>query len=169
MPRQLFSSTLGVLALTGFLVMSAGAAFAEDAVNTAGSVKSSTGLAQVARNKAAPAPLKPGDRIFEKDVLTTDAQGSLGLVMRDNSVLSLGPESRLVVERFQFSPEKGALASIMRLAKGSAACVTGEIAKLSPETVQVLTPTAAIGIRGTHFLVHTEGGPDMEPKTEGGR
>ena len=106
---------------------------------------------------------RPGSR--SKEV----GQSSLGLVMRDNSVLSLGPESRLVVESFQFAPEKGALASVMRLAKGSAACITGEIAKLSPGTVQVLTPTAVIGIRGTHFLVHAEGGPDMEPKTEGGR
>ncbi len=168
MPRQPFPSTLGILVLTALLALAAGSALAEDAP-PAGSVKSSTGVAQVARNKAAPAQLKPGDRIFEKDVLTTDAQSSLGLVMRDNSVLSLGPESRLVVESFQFAPEKGALASVMRLAKGSAACITGEIAKLSPGTVQVLTPTAVIGIRGTHFLVHAEGGPDMEPKTEGGR
>ena len=169
MPRQLLSSVLALLVLTALLALTAGSALADDDAPPAGSVKSSTGLAQVARDKAAPVALNPGDRIFEKDVLTTDAQGSLGLVMRDNSVLSLGPESRLVVERFQFAPERGALASILRLAKGSAACVTGEIAKLSPQTVQVLTPTAAIGIRGTHFLVHAEGGPDMEPQTEGGR
>ncbi|OGR39485.1 MAG: hypothetical protein A2051_02745 [Desulfovibrionales bacterium GWA2_65_9] len=151
---------LGVLALTAFLSVPAASALAAEADNIAGSVKSITGQAQVARVGAAPAPLKPGERIFEKDVLTTDAAGSLGLIMRDNSTVSMGPGSRLVVERFLFAPEKGALASILRVGKGSAACITGEIAKLSPDAVQVLTPTATIGIRGTHFLVNVEDTPE---------
>lgn len=169
MLRQPFSSLLALFSLAAFLVMSAGAALADDAATPAGSVKSSTSLAQVVRNGAPPAPLKPGDRIFEKDVLTTGAGASLGLVMRDNSVLSLGPESRLVVERFLFAPEKNALASLLRLKKGSMACVTGEIARLSPETMKVMASGYSIGIRGTHFLVHAEDGPDTEPATQGGR
>jgi len=95
-------------------------------------------------------------------VLTTGKGSSLGLVLRDNSTLSLGPSSRLVVERFLFAPEKGALASVLRVAKGSAACVTGEIAKLSPDAVKVQTPTATIGIRGTHFLVNVEEGVEED-------
>ena len=158
-------SILGILVLTAILIMPAVSALAAEADNIAGSVKSITGLAQVTRVGAAPAPLKPGERIFEKDVLTTGADGSLGLVMRDNSLVSMGPGSRLVVERFLFAPERGALASILRVGKGSAACVTGEIAKLSPDAVQVMTPTATIGIRGTHFLVHVE----ETPETAGGR
>lgn len=151
---------LGVLVLTALLALPGPFAQAAQGDNPAGSVKSVSGEAQVARDGAAPAALKPGDRIFEKDVLTTGTAGSLGLIMRDNSALSLGPGTRLVVERFLFAPEKGALASLLRVTRGSAACITGEIAKLSPDTVQVMTPTAAIGIRGTHFLVHVEDAPD---------
>lgn len=170
MTRPTARCTLGVLPLTALLLTALLAAFAvpalaAEAVNTegpAGSVKAVSGQAQLARHGAAPTALRPGERIFENDVLTTGAASSLGLILRDNSLVSLGPSSRLVVERFLFAPEKGALASILRVAKGSAACVTGEIAKLSPDAVRVLTPTAVIGIRGTHFLVHVDDGPGAE-------
>jgi hypothetical protein len=156
MPLQKLHSVLGVLVLAALVSAPCATALAAEEDGPAGSVKSFTGVAQVARLGAAPAPLKSGDRIFEKDVLTTDLNSSLGLIMRDNSMISLGPGSRLVVERFLFAPEKGALASILRVAKGSSAVVTGEIAKLSPDAVKVLTPTATIGIRGTHFLVNVD-------------
>jgi len=126
----------------------------------AGSVKNVTGEAQVARAGVAPVALKPGDRIFEQDILTTGKGASLGLVLRDNSTLSIGPASKLIVERFLFAPEKGALSSLLRVSGGSLACVSGEITKLSPDAMKVTTPTASIGIRGTHFLVNVEDGPE---------
>jgi len=124
----------------------------------AGSVKSVGGEAQVLRTGAAPLALKRGDRVFEKDVLTTGKGGSLGLVMRDNSTLALGSESRLVVERFLFEPEKGALGQVLRLSRGSMAAVTGEIVKLNPAVAKVDTPVYSVGIRGTHFLLNVEPG-----------
>lgn len=154
-PALLAAMALALLALCAANAFAAGD-------SPAGSVKSVIGQALVLRNGAAPTPLAPGERIFEKDVLTTGKGSSLGLVLRDNSTLSLGPSSKLVVERFLFAPEKGALASVLRVAKGSAACVTGEIAKLSPDAVKVQTPTATIGIRGTHFLVNVEEGVEED-------
>ena len=124
----------------------------------AGSVKSVNGEAQVLRSGAAPLALKHGDRIFEKDVLTTGKGASLGLVLRDNSTLSLGPGSRLVVERFLFEPEKGALAQVLKLSRGSMAAVSGEIVKLNPAAAKVDTPIYSVGIRGTHFLLNVEPG-----------
>jgi len=155
-----------VLFLMACALFAASTALAVAGDSPAGSVKSATGEAFVIRAGAAPAPLNPGDRIFEKDVLTTGKGASLGLVLRDNSTLSLGPSTQLVVERFLFEPERGALASMLRVAKGSAACVTGEIAKLSPNAVKVMTPTAVIGIRGTHFVVNVEESAGASPAGE---
>lgn len=156
MNDKYISSILAGLALTALLALPATSALGAEAENTAGSVKSFTGVAQVIRLGAEPLALKPGDRIFEKDVLTTGKDSSLGLIMRDNSVVSMGPGSRLVVERFLFAPENNALASILRLNKGSLACVTGEITKLSPESTKVMASGYAIGVRGTHFLVNVD-------------
>lgn len=152
------------LALAALLAAAVPPAFAA-ADAPAGSVKAITGEAKVARDGAAPTALKAGDKIYEKDVLTTSAAASLGLVLRDNSTLSLGPSSRLVVERFLFAPEKGALASLIRIKKGSMAYTTGEMAKLSPETMQFMAAGYTIGIRGTHILVNV----DEEPENTEGR
>jgi hypothetical protein len=148
-------STLAAAALPLLFCASLALAAGE---NPAGSIKSVTGEAQVIRAGAAPASLKAGDRIFEKDVLTTGKGASLGLVLRDNSTLSLGPGSRLVVERFLFEPEKGALAQVLRLSRGSMAAVSGEIVKLNPALAKVETPIYSVGIRGTHFLLNMEPG-----------
>lgn len=150
-----FMATLAALAL-GLAPLHAQAADA----SPAGSVKSVSGEAQVLRPGAAPLALKHGDRVFEKDVLTTGKGASLGLVLRDNSTLSLGPGSRLVVERFLFEPEKGALAQVLRLSRGSMAAVSGEIVKLNPAAAKIDTPVYSVGIRGTHFLLNVEPGQE---------
>lgn len=149
--RWLSICAASALLLCGSLALAAGE-------GPAGSIKSVTGEAQVIRAGAAPAGLKPGDRIFEKDVLTTGKGASLGIILRDNSTLALGPGSRLVVERFLFEPEKGALAQVLRLSRGSMAAVSGEIVKLNPGMAKVETPIYTVGIRGTHFLLHQEPG-----------
>lgn len=145
---------LATLALPLFLASQALAA----GESPAGSVKSVNGEAQVLRAGAAPLALRSGDRIFEKDVLTTGKGSALGLILRDNSTLALGPGSRLVVKRFLFEPEKGALAQVLKLSRGSMAAVSGEIVKLNPAMAKVETPIYSIGIRGTHFLLNVEPG-----------
>jgi len=146
-----------LVALSVLLAIPCSGAMALD--NTpAGSVKSVSGEASVLRGGAAAQPLKAGDRIFEKDVLHTGKQGTLGLILRDNSTLSLGPSSRLEVKRFLFEPEKGALAQVLRLSRGSMAAVSGEIVKLNPEVARVETPLYSVGIRGTQFLLNMEPG-----------
>ena len=152
------------LALAALLLALAPVLAAAAEASPAGSVKNVTGVAAVLRGGGAPLPLKPGDRVFEKDVLTTGKSSSIGLILRDNSTLSLGPSSRLVVERFLFAPEKGALAQVLRLSRGSMAAVSGEIVKLNPEVAKVETPLYTIGIRGTHFLLTVE--PGHETKAE---
>jgi len=44
----------------------------------------------------------------------------------------------------------------VRFLKGSFAVITGLIAKLSPQSVKISTPTATIGIRGTEFVVKVD-------------
>jgi len=139
------------------------------AATPAGSVKNISGEAQVLRGAAAPLALKHGDRIFEKDVLVTGKGAALGLIMRDNSTLSLGPGSRLVVERFLFEPEKGALAQALKLSRGSMAAVSGEIVKLNPDVAKVDTPLYSIGIRGTHFLLNVEPGHETPEEAAQGQ
>jgi hypothetical protein len=87
------------------------------------------------------------------DTLVTGRDGSLGVILRDNSSLSIGPESRLVLRSFLFSPAEGKFDLVARITGGTMAYLSGLIGKLSPESARFETPTATIGIRGTRFAV----------------
>jgi hypothetical protein len=77
----------------------------------------------------------------------------MGVTFIDNTTLSLGENSRITLTKVVFNPDKGDFAFVTYLLRGTFMFVSGSIAKLRPEAVNILTPTATIGIRGTRFLV----------------
>ena len=124
---------------------------------TAGVVRTAAGQATVTREGQV-LPAAVGTKLRVGDIIATGLGGSLGIILRDNSTLSLGPESSLVIRKFLFAPAEGKLGLLMRLSKGTMACISGLIAKLAPESVRFETPAASIGIRGTRFALKA-GGP----------
>lgn len=119
----------------------------------------------IVRNLAGDATVTRGDQVFraavgtrllEGDTLMTGSNGSMGVILRDNSTLSIGPGSSLVVQSFLFSPAEGKLGLLVRLSKGSMAYLSGLIGKLAPESARFETPVASIGIRGTRFAVRLD-------------
>jgi hypothetical protein len=98
-------------------------------------------------------PVSVGERLFQNDIIRTGAASSVGIIFEDNTVLSLGPDSEIVIDEYVFTPEKGIFSMIARMLKGTASYLSGIIGKQSPESVKFQTPEATIGIRGTQFLV----------------
>ncbi|MGZ8430377.1 MAG: FecR family protein [Candidatus Deferrimicrobiaceae bacterium] len=98
-------------------------------------------------------PASEGTKLFAGDTLSTGSDGSLGVILRDDSTLSLGPGSSFVIQNFLFSPAEEKFGLLVRVSRGTMAYLSGLIGKLSPESVRFETPTASIGIRGTHFAV----------------
>lgn len=133
--------------------------FAASAEETAGVVRIAAGQATITREGLA-FPAAVGTKLLVGDILATGPDGSLGFILRDNSTLSLGPESNLVIREFLFAPAQGKLGLLVRLSRGTMACISGLIGKLAPESVRFETPSATIGIRGTRFAVKA-GGPDL--------
>jgi len=123
-----------------------------DTHGTIGVVRNSAGSATVTRGGNV-LPATTGTRLHAGDTLGTGPDGSLGIILRDNSSLSLGPSSSLVLREFLFSPSEGKFALLVRLSKGTMAYLSGLIGKLAPEKARFETPLATIGIRGTHFAV----------------
>lgn len=89
-------------------------------------------------------------------MLRTGADGALGLTLKDNTVLSLGPRTELTIDEFIFDPGHDKLSLVLRMTRGTLNFISGLIAKLRPEAQVVRTPTGTIGVRGTHFLVKAE-------------
>ena len=70
--------------------------------------------------------------------------------------MSFGPDTELTVDEYLYAPAQGQLQLTTKLARGSLNYVSGVIAKLKPEAVQVKTPTGIIGVRGTQFVARVE-------------
>ncbi len=98
-------------------------------------------------------PGEAGARLQPADVLRTGADGSVGVTMSDNSTLSVGPNSVLALEKYEFDATTSQGQFDASLQKGSLAVVSGRIAKQSPDAMKVRTPSSILGVRGTEFVV----------------
>jgi len=94
-----------------------------------------------------------GDRLFSGDRVVTGDGAAVGITLRDDTLVSLGPKSTFVLEQYNFNESSGEGNVAVRVVKGTLRYVTGLIGKHAPERQQVMTPTATIGIRGTDFIV----------------
>lgn len=123
--------------------------------NDVGQVKVSKGAAHVER-AGARLPVSVGMPIHEADTLVTGADGSLGVTFADNSLLSLGPNSVLSVDKFAFNAgtHEGTFDSSLK--RGTLAVVSGKMVKQSPDAMRVRTPASILGVRGTEFVVKIE-------------
>jgi hypothetical protein len=118
----------------------------------AGHIKVVTGAAFIIRQNAT-LPAKPGDAVFAIDTLRTDADGTLGVTMIDDTRISLGPGSEMRVERYVFAPAEGGLGMVLNFVRGVAAYVSGRMAKLAPDSIRLETPAAIVGVRGTTVAI----------------
>lgn len=94
-----------------------------------------------------------GTRLYTSDVIRTSEGGSVGVVLRDDTTLSLGPSSELKMSEFKFKPDEGILGMTLSVAKGTLVYISGQIAKLSPGSAQIETPAGVAAVRGTELLV----------------
>ena len=123
--------------------------------NDVGQVKTAKGTVHVERDgKLLPASV--GMPIRQADSLVTGADGAVGVTFSDNSLLSTGPNSVLVVDRYNFDSTTHAGRFDASLRKGTLAVVSGKMVKQSPDAMKVRTPAAIMGVRGTEFIVQVE-------------
>jgi len=136
---------------TILLACCAGFAFAGDA----GHLKTVKGSAHVERDgKRMPASV--GMAVLESDTLVTGADGSMGVTMTDNCLLSVGPNSVLAIEKYAFNSTTHAGQFDAALQKGTLAVISGKMVKQSPDAMRVHTPATVMAVRGTEFVVKVD-------------
>lgn len=118
----------------------------------AGTVKSVKGIVTILSG-GVQRVASPGDTLRSSDQIRTDPLSAVGITLRDNTVLSVGPDSTLSLDKFTFhaTTRKGALEASLK--RGSMSAISGTIAKTSPNAVQFKTATMTMGIRGTEFII----------------
>ena len=122
------------------------------AAEEAGVVKTSKGSVAIERGgQKVGAPV--GTRIFASDRVTTGADGSVGITLQDNTILSAGPNSTVDLNKFAFNSTTHAGAIDATVKRGTLSVISGKIAKASPEAVSFSAPGMTLGVRGTSFVI----------------
>lgn len=121
-----------------------------------GIIKSVSGPASITSQTDMTLPAVSNMKIGRGDTIRTGSGGTIGIIFNDDTSLSLGPDSELIVKDFLFEPADHRLSLIARMVRGTFSFISGQIAKLAPEKVQLKTPEATLGVRGTKFVVKVE-------------
>ena len=116
------------------------------AAEKAGDVVSVRGKATIER-RVLKAEAQVRSILFESDTVVTQDRSRIKMLFRDDSILTLGSKSKLVIRKYLFSPEGKRNETIYELADGRLRSVVG-----SPG-FKVMTPTAFAAARGT--ILHT--------------
>ena len=137
------------------LVLAAATPVLGQGPSAAGRIKVASGPAFIVRaGKLIPAQI--GQLVFEADGLRTGTDGRIGVTLKDDTRVSLGPSSEVRLDRFVYAPSDGRLGVVLKIVRGVAAYVSGQIAKLSPDSVRLETPAAIVGVRGTSLAIRVE-------------
>ena len=88
--------------------------------------------------------------IFSYDTIKT-GKGKVAVGFIDDTRVDVTQHSKLIIDEFVYDPntKKGSLS--LKAALGTVRYASGQIAKTTPTAVQIKTPTATIGVRGTDF------------------
>jgi hypothetical protein len=92
-----------------------------------------------------------GTPVHMNDRLRTGANARLQITFRDKSVLTLGENANVVVDRFVYNPAKSTGEVALNASRGAMRFVGGSIEQLQTKKITVSTPVAALAVRGTDF------------------
>jgi hypothetical protein len=115
-----------------------------------GSVTESTGVAVIKRGKET-ITIAKGTVVQTNDKIETK-NGKVKIVFKDDTNVTVTESSALVIDDFVYDPKSGAGKLGLKAAAGTVRYVSGAIAK-DPKNVKINTPTAAITVRGTDFVM----------------
>jgi hypothetical protein len=141
------------------LIVGLGCGVSALAAEVAGMVKTSSGQAVIER-QGETLPATIGTQVQVADRVRTGHDGAVGVTLRDNTLLSAGPNSLVVIDKFAFDSSTLDGRMSVGVRKGTLSVATGKIAKQTPESVDFHTPTSVLGVRGTEFIIEVGSGSD---------
>jgi hypothetical protein len=129
------------------------------AAEVAGTVSFLAGEAQIQRTNGQSQALAMGARIDAGDRIATGPGGHVYVTMVDGAFVVVRPKSRLHIEDYHYDAAVPANNRIkLSLEEGVVRSVTGRAGEASKQSYRFNTPLAAIGIRGTDFVVQADPG-----------
>ncbi len=128
-------------------------------------VDSLSGTASVSGDSMKPMAISAGQKIYEKQTVTTSSDGEVHLGTVDGGIIAIRPNTVFRADEYKAdgSPDDKVFMSLLR---GAIRSITGWIGKYNAPGYRITTPTATIGIRGTdHETTVIDEGNGDEPGT----
>ncbi len=97
-------------------------------------------------------PVTRGERLYKADQILTARDSAIELKLLDGSFINLGEMADMFIEELVFDPIKQDGFMDIKVDVGAFRIVSGSIAKLGPDLMQLKIPVATIGIRGTGLV-----------------
>ena len=86
------------------------------------------------------------DNVFSEEVVETQADAATRIVFLDGTELSMGPSSRMVLDRYVYDPNTGVGEMALKIVTGVFEFASGAIASSGYD---IRTPFGNLGVRGT--------------------
>lgn len=144
------AAVLAVASAAALLAVSG--ALASEAV--VGEVSLLIGSARVVHKNGSSEALRRGSRIAVGDRVETTANGHVHVRFIDNASVSVRPESVLEVQAYRFDANNPQSNEVrLNVEQGMSRSISGHATEYDKNRFRLNTPLAAIGVRGTDFLV----------------
>ena len=93
-----------------------------------------------------------GQKVLLGDVIVTGGKGRLQMLLLDQTMFTIGPNSRMTIDQFVYNPRTGNGKLTATVSKGFFRFISGKIAAKNPSNVKIKTRVATLSIRGTSIF-----------------
>ena len=146
-----FLAALGAVAVAAPMQVEAQQVASAAAVQAgvAAAVRGNVTLVSFKTPKAVGKNVSSGDPIYLGDKIEAGPRAGLQVMLMDETIFTIGPDSAIVIDKFIYDPAKSAGKVSAKVLKGVFRFVSGRVAANKPSDMEVKLPNGTIGIRGT--------------------
>ncbi|MDI6853120.1 MAG: FecR family protein [Deltaproteobacteria bacterium] len=106
------------------------------------------------QGKLPAAPAQLNGEVEVGDIVRTKSASRAQIQFVDDTVLTIGPESRVAVEQYLFDPQKGQRQAVLQVFLGLVKTAVAKIYQADQPDFVIKTHTAVMGVRGTEWLTY---------------
>jgi hypothetical protein len=103
-------------------------------------------------------PVTLHDQVLFKDVIQTQSDSRTKAFFQDDSILTVGENSRVEINEYIYKPEHNVRKAVVKLLEGQVRALVSKVFKANGSRFEVHTPSAVAAARGTYFTVWVENG-----------
>jgi hypothetical protein len=98
-------------------------------------------------------PAKVGLKVQPGDTVITKKDARAKLVMVDKNIINISPDSKFVMEKYEYNPEENKKGALLNVIYGKVRTTVNQKYDGEQNKFQVKTKSSVAGVRGTDFLV----------------